>query len=230
MKPTPQSAQAKTLDRSQVVAEALHLVNQEGFDRLTMRNLAARLGVVPMALYRHVTNKEELIDAVFELALSDIKLPDPDLTWRPGLDALARAIRELLLEHPPLAVEVVGRPTLGPASLRIAEYGYRVMRTSGFSDIDTNGGINTLVTYVIGFTALEVPRRHSVGANPPPDLSKLQSLYADLPADQFPHTVQLQPQVEGLVTPEQFDRGLTTLLDGLEHRLQDSKNAASQCR
>lgn len=207
------------LDRQRIVGEALRLVDEQGFGGLTMRNLAGRLDVVPMALYRHIGNKEELVDAVFETATSGIPLPAADLEWRAGLGSLAHSIRRQLLVHPAIAVEIVGRPTLGPAALDIAEYGYRTMRRAGFTDADTIAGVNTLVTYVLGFTALEVPRRAPDGSGPSPALSRLAAVYQDLPGDRYPHTADLRPAIDSIVTPEQFEMGLQTILDGLDHRL-----------
>jgi AcrR family transcriptional regulator len=211
---------SSSLDRQKVADEALRLVDEQGLGRLTMRNLAARLDVVPMALYRHVANKQELVDAVFDLATSTIELPDANLDWRSGLASLAHSIRGHLLEHPAIAVEMLGRPTLGPAALDIAEYGYRAMRSAGFSDADTIAGVNSLVTYVLGFTALEVPRRRADGSGPTPELARLQSLYDELPIDRYPHTARLQPAIDSIVTPEQFEAGLQTLLDGLDAQLR----------
>lgn len=159
-------------------------------------------------------------DSVHAAGRRSGQLPDHELSWRRGLHELAHAIRDLLLEHPAIAVEIVGRPSLGPAALEVAEYGYGTMRAGGFTDADCLAGVNTLVTYAIGFTALEVPRRYALGGAPPPDLSNLQAAYADLPTDRFPLTVALQPTVESLVTQEQFDYGLAAIIDGLEHRLQ----------
>jgi AcrR family transcriptional regulator len=217
--PSQQAAESTRLDRQRIVDEALRLVDEEGFGRLTMRNLAGRLDVVPMALYRYVGNKEGLVDAVFETATGGIPLPAPDLEWRAGLGSLAQSIRRHLLEHPAIAIEIMGRPSLGPAALDIAEYGYRVMRRAGFTDTATIAGVNTLVTYVLGFTALEVPRRAPDGFGPSPAMSRLAAVYDDLPVDRYPHTASLQPAIDSIVTPEQFERGLQTILDGLEHRL-----------
>lgn len=216
-----QTGEIGFLDRKRVAAEALRLVDEQGFGRLTMRNLAARLDVVPMALYRHVASKQELVDAVFDLATSTIELPDASLDWRRGLESLARSIRLHLLEHPAIAVGILGRPALGPAALDIAEYGYMVMRNAGFSDADTIAGVNTLVTYVLGFTALEVPRRQTDGSGPTPELARLASQYRDLPVDRYPHTANLQPAIDSIVSPEQFDQGLQTLLDGLDRKLHE---------
>lgn len=218
-------SESTPLDRQKVADEGLRLVDERGFGRLTMRNLAARLGVVPMALYRHVGSKHELIDAIFDLATSRIQLPEPNLDWRSGLESLAHSIRHQLLEHPAIAVEILGRPTLGLAALDIAEYGYRVMRNAGFSDADTIAGVNTLVTYVLGFTALEVPRRQTDGSGPTPELARLQSLYKDLPPDRYPHTANLQPAIDSIVAPEQFDKGLQTFLDGLDHQIHTTSTS-----
>ena len=67
----------RRLTRDDVLAEAIDLIDQQGLDALTMRNLADRLGVVPMALYRHVSNKDDLMEGVLDRAVAGVDLPDP---------------------------------------------------------------------------------------------------------------------------------------------------------
>ena len=90
----------RRLTRDDVLAEAIDLIDQQGLDALTMRNLADRLGVVPMALYRHVRNKDDLMEGVLDRAVASVDLPDPGLGWRDGLAALADSIRTTMLRHP----------------------------------------------------------------------------------------------------------------------------------
>ena len=101
-----------------MLREALALLDDEGFDALTMRRLAERLGVVPMALYRHVANKDDLIIGVIDLAVSLVPIPSADLDWRGGLHELAHSIRRTMLQHPGIVGPVVTQPALGVHTAR----------------------------------------------------------------------------------------------------------------
>lgn len=201
------------LDREAVLRAAIALIDDEGLDALTMRSLADRLEVVPMALYRHVRNKDDLIDGVLDRAAAEVRLPTDDLGWRDGLAALARSIRDTMLRHPAVAARVIDRPSLGPASIQIGEYGMGLLRDAGFDDRVAEQGLNLVVAYALGFVALEVPRLPSSGVAL--DDAGLADLYDALPADEFPHTAAVRPRPASIVSEEQFEFGLRCVLDGI---------------
>src|SRR5215218_10995541 len=88
------------LTRQRVVAEALAVIAQDGAQALTMRSLAARLGVVPGALYHHVRNKEELQDLVLDGVLAEVDCRvDPSVPWAERIKLLAHRLREVLEDH-----------------------------------------------------------------------------------------------------------------------------------
>ncbi|GAA1948823.1 TetR/AcrR family transcriptional regulator C-terminal domain-containing protein [Agromyces allii] len=93
-----------TLDRQQVVAEAVALLDADGLDGVTTRKLAARLGVQSPTLYWHVPNKAALVTAIADAILADLvgrmSPPTPGETWQQWLADLARALRRALLAHP----------------------------------------------------------------------------------------------------------------------------------
>jgi hypothetical protein len=120
-----------------------------------------------------------------------------------------------MLAHPEIAARVVDRPSLGPAALRIGEYGIGRLRSAGFADTDAEHGANLVVVYALGFAALEVPRRAGGDGE---HSARLHDAYATLSPDEFPHTAALRPSPLGLVSEEQFDFGLDCLLDGLAAR------------
>jgi len=200
------------LSREAVLDEAMAVLDERGLDGLTMRNLGDRLQVVPMALYRHVRNKDDLLDGVLDRAVSLVPLPAPDLDWRDGLAALARSVRATMLEHPAVVAPVVQRPSLGPSAIALGEYGFSVMRGAGFSDTDSERGLNVVLTYTLGFVALEVPRHH---AGPGTDIADLDVAYDGLPIELYPHTAAVRPSAAGFVSEEQFDFGLECILDGI---------------
>lgn len=75
-------ATRRPLSRDVVLREAISLADVDGLEAVSMRRLAERLGVVPMALYKHVADKEDLLDGVVETLLAD--LPRPDVDGRRG--------------------------------------------------------------------------------------------------------------------------------------------------
>lgn len=92
------------LGRALITATAAELINDMGIDKLTMRTLAARLGVSAMALYHHVDDKDELVRMVGDDMLGRIELPDPDSgDWRELLTSVASASHEALLSVPGLS-------------------------------------------------------------------------------------------------------------------------------
>lgn len=206
------------LSREVVLREALALLDDEGFDALTMRRLAERLGVVPMALYRHVANKDDLILGVIDLAVSLVPIPAPDLDWRSGLHELAHSIRRTMLQHPGIVGPVVTQPALGVHALVIGEYGLSVMRNSGFASEDAERGPKTLLTYTLGFVALEVPRLGQLEDARNGVSNRLDVDYDQLPIEHFPHTIEVRPRAEELVSETQFEYGLQRILDGIELR------------
>jgi AcrR family transcriptional regulator len=224
------TADRDQLTRAGILDAALALVDEEGFAALTMRNLAGRLGVVPMALYRHVANKADLVGAVLDAASARVTMPSTELEWRIGLTELAAAIRSELLEHPGLVAPLVNSPSLGPSALAIAEYGYSVMAPAGFEHDDLERGVNAIVAYTLGFVALEVPRRYPVNGTAPPDLDDLDEAYDAIDLDDFPHTISIKPVAKELITEEQFRYGLDRLLDGLQHRLRAARPEPRQRR
>jgi len=201
----------KQLSREVLVREALALLDSEGLDALTMRNLADRLGVVPNALYRHVKDKDDLLDGVLDEAVASVPLPPGHLGWDDGLVAMATAIRATMLEHPAITSLVVSRPSLGPASLAIGEYGFGVMLEAGFSPRLAERSLNLILTYTLGFVALEVPRVHQ----PVVTLAELEAAYDQLPADLLPHTAKVRPIPGRIIDEEQFAFGLTQIIAGV---------------
>ncbi len=112
----------RALTRERVVAEALAIIGAGGVDALSMRALAARLGVVPGALYRHVRSKGQLCDLVADSVLAEVDCrPGGSPGWTEQVKALADRLRTVLENHPGIAGLLKTRDPLGPHSLALAE-------------------------------------------------------------------------------------------------------------
>jgi AcrR family transcriptional regulator len=115
-----------------VLAEALALGDTQGFEAVTIRGVADSLGVTPMALYRHVGDKERLLDGLADALYAELRIPDPSDDWWEGLAGLARSTRAVLLEHP-WAVPLFSRPVAGPHALALGSALVAALRTAGLS-------------------------------------------------------------------------------------------------
>ncbi len=110
-------ATRKPLSSARVLQAAVALADEAGLEAFSMRGLAQELGVVPMALYKHVANKEELLDGMVDIVFSEIELPSGDLDWRSAMRRRAISTREALKRHS-WAIGMMESRHPGPANLR----------------------------------------------------------------------------------------------------------------
>src|SRR5215208_2941009 len=116
------------------ILDAAEAVAAQGFDKLTMRAVAARLGAVPMALYNHFATKEQLVDALLDRVLTRFQ-PEPATDdWAADLQAFARAHRRLLVDHPWAVAPLFTQPNPGLGAVRIGEHVLGILRHGGLSD------------------------------------------------------------------------------------------------
>ena len=150
--PTDDQDRRPQLTRERVVEEALAVIAHDGAQALTMRRLAARLGVVPGALYHHVRNKQQLQDLLLDGVLAEVDLDlDPALGWTEQLKVLAHRLRQVLEAHPGVAGILKTRDPLGPHSLALAEAFLSPLQTAGFGDREAGLAFFLLLDYTIGF-------------------------------------------------------------------------------
>jgi AcrR family transcriptional regulator len=206
------------LTRERVVAEALAVIAEDGAQALTMRTLAARLGVVPGALYRHVRNKEQLQDLVLDGVLAEVDGDvDAALAWTEQIKLLAHRLREVLEDHPGVAGILKTRDPLGPHSLALAEGFLAPLQAAGFRDREAGLAFFLLVDYTVGF-AVSSPRT-SVNEQRVRDAAvrtRLHEFFRSLPPERFPALVALGEHVWLDNREERFTAGLEVLVDGLE--------------
>jgi AcrR family transcriptional regulator len=207
------------LTPQRVVAEALAVIAEDGVQALTMRRLAARLGVVPGALYHHVGNKQQLHDLVLDSVLAEVDVHlDPSLAWTEQLKILAQQLRQVLEDHPGVAGILKTRDPLGPHSLALAEAFLGPLQAAGFGKREAGLAFFLLLDYTIGF-AVSSPTT-SVNEQRIRDdaiRAQLHQFFRSLPPDRFPTLVALGEHVWVDNRDERFTAGLQVLVDGLEH-------------
>jgi TetR/AcrR family transcriptional regulator, tetracycline repressor protein len=213
---TTRTQQRGFLSRELIIQEAFGLLDEHGPGALSMRRLADRLRVAPNALYTHVRGKADLIDGLIDQVYAGLELhPDPASDWTQQLATLSQDVRQHLLAHPAVVPYALQQPGLGPHSLRLGEAIYGVLRPAGFSDQAVVGTVYALLTYILGFVALEVPRAGTDPQTSDEFVRRMWAFFAALPPGEFPHTVELAAQLARISTEDQFQFGIRTFIAGL---------------
>jgi AcrR family transcriptional regulator len=193
-----------------------------------MRSLAARLGVVPGALYHHVGNKQQLQDLLLDGVLAEVDFhTDPSLAWTEQLKNLAHRLRQVLEAHPGVAAILKTRDPLGPHSLALAEALLAPLQAAGFADRQAGLAFSLLVDYTVGFAVSATPTSvNEQRVRDPAIRTQLHQFFRTLPPDRFPALVALGQHVWVDNRDERFTAGLDILLDGLQH----TRNSPSKTR
>jgi AcrR family transcriptional regulator len=182
--------------REEILDAALAIADEQGLDALSMRAVAERVGVTPMALYRHVSDKAALLDGLVGRLLATLLPPDSGLerTWQERLRAIAHACRELTQRHPWSASLLFSRPAVTPDAVRLVDLIYTALLEAGVPECEVPRLERMVSTFVLGFAASEASGRFSPGSVDPrsrrgqlpdgelPGHGKLAS-WLDLPVD-----------------------------------------------
>ena len=204
------------LSRERVLRAAIAHADAGGLEALTMRNLAEELEVAPMALYRHVANKDDLIDAMIDVVFSEISLPLGGADWRTAMRQRAISVREALSRHRWAIGLMESRRSPGPANLRHHDAVIGKLRAAGFDIAMAAHAYSLLDSYIYGFalTKLNLPFDTSVEI-----ADVAQSMLEPFPANEYPNLVEIL--TEHVMKPgydygDEFEYGLDLILDGLE--------------
>lgn len=211
----------KRLDKQQVLRAAVAVADKAGIDALSMRRLAHDLAVAPMAPYKHVADKEELLDGMLDMVLGEIDLPAPESDWKSAVRKRILSARQALLRHPwaSRVIETRTRPT--PVALAYIDSMIGMLRNGGFSPDLTHHALHALGSRLYGFTQDVFDDSGSQGAGAQP------STTARDVAATYPHIAEMMTVINhdaaSVVGPGcddqfEFELALDVLLDGLDER------------
>jgi len=136
----------------EVVAAALAVAARDGLDRLSMRAVAAEIGVTVMALYRHVPGKEALLDAMVGRLLAQIALPGDDLPWRDALRHVAHEMLALARRYPTVLPLLLTRAYVAPEAVRLVRRLYAILDRAGVPQTQIFRLERMYSTFLLGFT------------------------------------------------------------------------------
>lgn len=220
------------LDRETIVQAAIRFIDRDGAQGLTMRALAHDLGVGPMALYRYVSGREDLLEAVVAELLEGVRHDlDDELgsTWQGYLQTLAHAVRRIAVEHAPAFPLVATRhpaaPWLRPPlrSLDLVEDFLETLTGHGFTQTQTVGAYRAFSSFLLGQLLLEAATR---GAKTSPVDMPFDEGDAQVPnqdgrvdLSSRPAIAQMRPMLSEDRSQDEFEVSLEMLLDRLEMSL-----------
>ena len=218
-RPTPSPGSRVPLSRERVLGAAVLLADEDGLESLTMRELGLRLGVEAMSLYNHVANKDDLLDGMVDLVVSEIDLPADTVEWREAMRRRAISAQSVFSRHPWASGLIDSRESSGPARLRYLDWVVGTLRRAGFTLEMAARAFSLLDSYIYGFGRQRL--NMSAGGDIEPEEMGAAFLRA-LPADQYPYLREMvvdHAMGSGYDESADFEFGLDLILDGLQSLL-----------
>jgi AcrR family transcriptional regulator len=198
------------LSRERILEASLRLVDTAGLAGLSMRRLAAALGVDPMAVYHYFRGKRAILLALVETVFSGMPAPEPGVPWQRQLRQWARAYRDLARAHPGLLLSIVSDPeAVGVAAAHANERLARALETAdpALPPDAVLGAIALVVDWVNGHVLPEAGG--PLGGDDP-----VAAFLAGQPEDRFPALRRLLAPAPR--PPDLFEFGLDVIVAGLE--------------
>lgn len=209
----------RRLSRERVLHAAIAHADAGGLEALTMRTLAEMLEVTPMALYRHVASKDDLIDGMVDIVFGEVGVVAGGGDWKTAMRRRAVAVREAMARHR-WAIGLMGsRRHPGPANLRHHDAVLGRLRAAGFSIEMAAHAYSLLDSYIYGSALTEVGLKLVATA----EVAEVaETVRIPLSANEYPNLVEFineRAPMVGYDHGEKFEYGLDVILDGLEMAL-----------
>jgi len=212
-----QSETREPVTRQRAIRVAVALADAGGIESLSMRKLAAELGIEAMSLYYHVKSKDDILDGMLDVVYSEFATPRAGDQWRTAMRQRAESTRSVLARHP-WAISIKARTSPGPATLGHLDSVIGCLAAAGFSMAMIGHAMSVLDSYVQGFAQQEA----TLPLNPSGDIgAATEDIIAqqEAMAEAFPNlaamavSLILQP---GYAYGNEFEFGLELVLNGLE--------------
>ncbi|MQY06679.1 TetR/AcrR family transcriptional regulator [Actinomadura macrotermitis] len=203
------------LTRARIVQAAVDLIERSGVEALSMRAVAAEVGVAVMSLYNHVPNKAALLEGVaaYVVAGMDLEVADPaELDWRDQARALIRAFRKAAHDHPRCITVLFTHKIETPVALRPAERALALADAAGFDGPTSVRIMRALLAYALGAQLRETSTVEVLDRLP----EGLAGVYPGLDPAEYPHVVALSAELSRHDPETDFEFGLDLLITALD--------------
>jgi AcrR family transcriptional regulator len=224
-------ADKPALSREAIVAAAIRVIDEEGFEAVSMRRVAQEFGTGAASLYAYVANKDELMDLIvdeimLESAVDDQEPAEDVVDWQEQIKAMVRAGYHTLIAHRDIAKALLGRIPFGPNGLRNVENMLKLLRAHGMPDYVAAYAGDLIGQYMVGTAIEDYMWQQRYPDATPEQVSAAMSEVGDylesLPKEEFPNLTALARVMvgENVGEPEsplfdRFELGLDILVRGL---------------
>ncbi len=217
--PARTAARRKPLSRDRVLRAAIRLADDGGLEAVSMRKLGQVLRVEAMSLYKHVANKDDILDGVADLVTAEFEVPSGDVDWKTALRRSAISAHQTLLRHPWAGSLIESRSNTGPARLRYLEAVIGALSAAGFPMPVVVRAIMALDSHTYGFVLQELAWPFDEDSAPEAAAAFAQGI----PAGELPNLLAMAEMAASAPSSVRadFEFGLDLILDGLE-RLRDT--------
>lgn len=206
--PSASRAPWGSICRDDIVYAAVRIVAAGGYQQMSIRTLAADLGVAPMSLYRHIRDKDDLLDEVVDRLLAQVWPPAAGADdWQVWVIEAAANLRRFLVSQPAALHVYLRHPVVSPAAIERMDAVMNVLRRTGLDEATARSAYGAVQTYTIGFAALEASRSGWAAGNE--DAGGLAA------------------QLAAYTSAGQFMEGLRYLLEGIGRHVQASREPGS---
>jgi AcrR family transcriptional regulator len=217
--PARTAARRRPLSRDRVLRAAIGLADEGGLESVSMRKLGQVLRVEAMSLYKHVANKDDILDGIADLVVGDFEVPSIDADWKTAIRRSAISAHRVLLRHPWASSLIESRLNAGPGRMRYLDAMIGVLSAAGFTMPLVIRTIMVLDSHTYGFVLQEMA--WSFDTENAPEMAA--AFARGLPANEYPNLLAMAEMAA--TTPRavsaDFEFGLDLILDGLE-RLRDT--------
>jgi AcrR family transcriptional regulator len=222
----PGTERRATLSKDRVLRAAVGLADEGGIASLTMRKLAQRLGVEAMSLYYHVADKDEVLDGMVELVISEINArvgeidaPSGGAGWKAAVRQRILSAREVLLRHPWAPGVIESRTTMSPAVLGYYDALAGLLRKGGFSVDLVHHAMHAFGSRALGFTQELFSEENNADVGPEVAaimLGRLAKEYSYISEVVMGASHDAESTLGWCDDQVEFEFGLDLILDGLE--------------
>ena len=149
----------RTLSEQAILDAALALLAERGADAVTVRGIAARVGVAPNAVYTYFPDKAAVVQGLLEQLLGRVnhdRFADPSQPWRDRVRALALELRAELLAHPGAVHLMLARPPDGPHAKAVRETLLSILADAGLGSRAAADASHLITVHILGSVAFEV--------------------------------------------------------------------------
>lgn len=229
VKTDTKAARPEGLTRDLIVATAVGFADAKGFQSLSMRTLADELGTAPMSLYRHVKNKEDLLDAMVDVVFGEIDVASSQPNWKAEMRQRAIETRAALSRHRWANGLMESRTKPGPANSRYHNAFMGCLREAGFPFRQAVHAYNAVQSYTYGFCLQEM----HLGFETPEESVEVAAATLGDQADEYPYIAEVAAEFAksgGYDYDEEFEIALDLILDAIEQFKHQGSNRKTGTR